>query len=429
MPSPPSDLILERLKRLHPRSIDLSLGRLDRLLDALGHPELRLPPVVHIAGTNGKGSTLAMLDAMLRAGGWRTCRYISPHLVRFCERILIGDVPIDDMRLAAVLDTCEQVNAGQPITFFEVTTAAAFLAFAATAADWVLLETGLGGEFDATNVVPQPRLCLITPVSMDHEAYLGDTIEAIARAKAGILKPGVPALIGRQEPAALAVIERRARDLGAPLQVIGRDIAVEAVGGTLLVRHGRRREQLPLPALAGVHQIENAGLAVAAAWHLGEAGLDTAAIATGLRTVRWPARLQTLRHGPLVDALPGGSTLWLDGGHNASAGEMLARSFAAQADSRPLDLIVGMLQTKDAGTFLRPLVPLARQIAAVGIAGEPQAQEAQALADAARARGGSAIVATDPLQAARRLARDGAALRLLICGSLYLAGQVLRDHG
>ena len=215
MPSPPSDLVLERLKRLHPKSIDLSLGRLARLLEALGHPELHLPPVVHIAGTNGKGSTLAMLDAMLRAGGWRTCRYISPHLVRFCERILINDLPIDELRLASVLDRCEQVNAGRPITFFEVTTAAAFMAFAATAADWVLLETGLGGEFDATNVVPEPRLCLITPISMDHETYLGDTIEEIAHAKAGILKPNVPALVARQDPAALAVILHRAAGIDA----------------------------------------------------------------------------------------------------------------------------------------------------------------------------------------------------------------------
>ena len=429
MPSPPSDLVLERLKRLHPKSIDLSLGRLARLLEALAHPELHLPPVVHVAGTNGKGSTLAMLDAMLRAGGWRTCRYISPHLVRFCERILFDDAPIDEMRLATVLDRCEQVNAGRAITFFEVTTAAAFMAFAETPADWVLLETGLGGEFDATNVVPAPRLCLITPISMDHEAYLGDTLEAIAHAKAGILKPGVPAIVARQEPAALAVIERRAAELGAPLTVMGREVDAQAEGGRLLVRQDARYLALPMPALDGVHQIENAGLAAAAALALTEAGLDEAAIATGLRTVRWPARLQLLRRGPLVEALPRGSTVWLDGGHNPAAGDVLARTFAARADTRPLDLVVGMLQTKDARAFLRPLAPLARHVFAVGIPGEPQAQDAHAVAEAARSLGSRATVVPSPLAAARTAAADGAASRLLVCGSLYLAGQILRDHG
>lgn len=426
-----SDAVLDRLKALHPKSIDLSLGRILRLLAALDHPERRLPPVVHVAGTNGKGSTLAMLGAMLRAGGSRVDRYISPHLVRFSERILIDGEPVGEERLAAALDACERANAGDPITFFEITTAAAFLAFAEhPRADWLLLETGLGGRLDATNVVGRPRLVLLTPVSMDHEAYLGDTLPLIAAEKAGILKPGVPAIIGRQAPEALAVIERRAAELEAPLLVFGRDWDACEAGGRLVVETRERRLDLPLPALPGVHQLDNAGLAAVAALSLPEAGLTESQIAAGLTAARWPARLQRLTRGPAAAMLPAGCELWLDGGHNPAAAEALARTFAGSGDPRPLHLVVGMLATKDLAAFLRPLAGVAASLTAVPIAAEAAAREPDEIAAAARGVGMAAGVAGSVEEAVGGIVgRDAGAVRVLVCGSLYLAGEVLRGHG
>jgi dihydrofolate synthase/folylpolyglutamate synthase len=425
-----SDLILARLHQLHPKSIDLSLGRVERLLAALGNPERHLPPVVHIAGTNGKGSTLAMLGAMLEAGGQRVDRYISPHLVRFNERILKRGTPIDEARLAACLERCEAANAGAPVTFFEITTAAAFLAFAEEPADWVLLETGLGGRLDATNVVAKPRLCLLSPISMDHESYLGDTLAKIAGEKAGILKPGVPALIGRQRPEALTVIEARAAELGAPLLVHGRDWDAREEDGRLVVETRQRRLDLPRPGLAGVHQIDNAGLATVAALQLAEAGLGTAAIAQGLRDARWPARLQHLTQGPMTELLPAGATLWLDGGHNPAAGQVLADSLGARARERPLHLIVGMLTTKDLAQFLAPLVPIAASMRFVPVPDEPLSRAPEDSVEIARSLGARAAAAASPLDAVRAIvAAEAPPYDVLICGSLYLAGDVLRTHG
>ncbi len=425
-----SELILARLHALHPKSIDLSLGRIERLLDRLGRPERVLPPVVHIAGTNGKGSTLAMLDAMLTAGGWRVHRYVSPHLVRFNERILLHGRPVPETLLADVLDECERANAGEPITFFEITTAAAFLAFAAVPADVVLLETGLGGRLDATNVVERPRLTLISPVSMDHEAHLGDTLAKIAFEKAGILKPGVPAVIGPQRPEALAVFEARAEAVGAPLLCEGRDYRVEARGERLVFEDAAGRLDLPRPKLAGCHQIANAGLAIAAARALGEFGLGPAALARGLRSAAWPARLQRLRRGPLVGLLPPGFELWLDGGHNPAAGEVLAQSLPGLARGRPVDLVVGMLQTKDLVAFLRPLAPLARSLTIVPVPDEPLGRDPAESVVELRAAGIPAGQAASVAAAVAALAGQGRPASLvLVCGSLYLAGAVLRENG
>lgn len=341
-----SELILARLHGLHPKVIDLSLDRIERLLGALGNPERRLAPVVHIAGTNGKGSTLAVLDAMLQAAGRRVQRYISPHLVHFDERILFDGRPIGEAELSKVLDVCERVNDGAPITFFEITTAAAFLAFARHPADVVLLETGLGGRLDATNVIERPRLTALSPISLDHQGFLGERLEQIAFEKAGILKPGVPCIVGPQPPAALAMIKQRADTVGAPLHVHGRDWLARQAGERLLVTVDDAVWDLPLPALAGRHQIENAGLAVACALALGDLAPDAGALAQGLRTVEWPGRLQRLRRGPLVALLPAACELWLDGGHNPAAGEALAASLNG-GEPLPLHLIVGMLNTKD----------------------------------------------------------------------------------
>jgi dihydrofolate synthase / folylpolyglutamate synthase len=424
-----SELILARLQGLHPKVIDLSLERIERLLERLGNPERRLAPVVHIAGTNGKGSTLAMLDAMLQAAGRRVQRYISPHLVRFNERILLEGHPIPELELIEVLDTCEQANDGAPITFFEITTAAAFLAFARYPADALLLETGLGGRLDATNVIERPRLTALSPISLDHQTFLGDRLEQIALEKAGILKPGVPCIVGLQPPAALAVIEERARALGAPLQVHGREWHARQEGDRLLVTIGEGVWDLPLPALAGRHQIDNAGLAVACALSLGDLAPDTAALARGLRTAKWPGRLQHLTRGPLVALLPTTCELWLDGGHNPAAGEALAVSLD-RADPRPLHLVVGMLSTKDLSGFLRPLSTLARSLHTVPVPDEPASRDPSAAAAEAMRLGIPATPARDLAGALRAIAQiETGPARVLVCGSLYLAGHVLRENG
>jgi dihydrofolate synthase/folylpolyglutamate synthase len=429
VPAPTSELILARLSRLHPKRIDLSLDRVERLLAALGHPERRLPPVVHIAGTNGKGSTLAMLAAMLRADGRRVHRYISPHLVRFNERILLDDSPIDEVLLAEALARCEQANGETPITFFEITTAAAFLAFAEAPADIVLLETGLGGRLDATNVIERPRLTLLSPISMDHESYLGTTLPAIAGEKAGIVKPGVLAIAGPQVPEAADVLSKRARDVAAPLLLHGRDWQVLASGEGLIVEHPAKGLRLPRPALAGAHQTENAGLAVAAALSLGDLRPSDTAIAEGLRHATWPGRLQRLTRGPLLETLPPGSTLLLDGGHNPAAGEALARSLQQLSRHRPLRLVVGMLSTKDVGGFLRPLAPFTAALIAVPIGEGHLGRPPQEIAEAAAALGIPANVAVSPLAAVQAMAADGQPSTILVCGSLYLAGDVLAANG
>ena len=420
-----SDAVLERLTRLHPKVIDLSLGRIERLLARLGHPELRLPPVVHVAGTNGKGSVIALLRAMLEADGRRTHVYTSPHLVRFHERIRLAGAPIPEADLLALLQACEAANGEAPITFFEITTAAAFLAFAETLADVLLLEVGLGGRLDATNVIAEPALTAITPVSMDHMQYLGPTLAEIAFEKAGILKPGVTAVIGRQARAAAEVIDKRAAEVAAPLLRQGRQWEVITQGEGFHLRDGDETLELPRPALVGAHQFDNAGQAAVLARRL---GLPQAAIAEGLRRVYWPARLQHLTHGPLVSSLPDGWQLWLDGGHNAQAGEILAAEAAGW--DQPLDLIYGMLNTKAAADFLKPLAGCVRRLRAVAIPGEPNSLSAVEAAAHAEACGISAQSAGDTATALRQLvaAAEGPG-RVLICGSLYLAGKVLADNG
>ena len=423
-----SDAVLARLNALHPKIIDLSLGRVETLLSTLGHPERRLAPVVHIAGTNGKGSVLAYLRAMHEAEGRRVQAYTSPHLVRFHERIRLSDGLIEEPALLALLEECEAANGGAPITFFEITTVAAFLAFAREPADLLLLEVGLGGRLDATNVIDTPALSVITPVSMDHTQYLGDSLEAIAFEKAGILKPGVPAVVGLQSPTALAVIEARAREIEAPLWIQGRDFEGAAGADALTYRDEAGEVELPFPALPGDHQQQNAILAMAAARRLGDLGPSLEACRHGLTQARWPARLQQLTHGPLVAQLPANWSLWLDGGHNAAAAEALAAWLGR--DRKPLRLIYGMLNTKAAADFLRPLAPLTERLEAIAIPGEPNSLSPEAAAEHARACG-IAATARPSLDAAMAaaLADSGPEGRVLICGSLYLAGKVLAENG
>lgn len=423
-----SDAVLARLNALHPKIIDLSLGRVETLLATLGHPERRLAPVVHIAGTNGKGSVLAYLRAMHEAEGRRVQAYTSPHLVRFHERIRLSDGLIEEPALLALLEECEAANGGAPITFFEITTVAAFLAFAREPADLLLLEVGLGGRLDATNVIDRPALSVITPVSMDHTQYLGDSLEAIAFEKAGILKPGVPAVVGLQSPAALAVVEARAREIEAPLWVQGRDFEGTAGADALTYRDEAGAVELPFPALPGAHQQQNAILAMAAARRLGKLGPGLEACRQGLTQARWHARLQRLTRGPLVEQLPADWSLWLDGGHNAAAAEALAAWLGR--DRKPLRLIYGMLNTKAAADFLRPLAPLTERLEAIAIPGEPNSLSAEEAAEHARSCGIAATARPD-LDAAMTaaLADSGPQGRVLICGSLYLAGKVLAENG
>ena len=423
-----SDRVLERLGRLHPKLIDLSLGRVERLLAALGNPQDKLPPVVHVAGTNGKGSTIAALRACLEAGGYRVHAYTSPHLVRFHERIRLAGQLIEEGALIALLEECERANDGAPITYFEITTAAAFLAFVRTPADVSLLETGLGGRLDATNVVSRPAVTAITPISPDHQAFLGDTIAQIAGEKAGILKAGAPAVIAPQLPEAEAVIEARASGFGVPLLRWQREWCCEAAGNGMRFSGEHWRLDLPWPSLPGAHQIVNAGTAIACLEQLQAFPVSSDAVAKGLLHIEWPARLQRLTRGPLVAMMPPGWELWLDGGHNPGAGIILA-DVAANWCDRPLYLVVGMMNTKDAAGFLAPLAPYAKELAGVTIPGEENPLPAEAIAASARSVGMTATIAASVDVGLAGFIAQSTRGRVLICGSLHFAGTVLAQNG
>lgn len=414
------DPISERLRARHPQRIDLSLDRMRTLCAALGDPQHRLPPVVHVAGTNGKGSTVAFLRAIAEAAGLRVHAYTSPHLVRFNERIRLAGRLIEDEALNAVLDRIEAVS-GQA-TVFESTTAAAFVAMSETPADLAIVEVGLGGVLDATNVIERPLLSAIAPVDYDHAEFLGTDLAVIASEKAGVLKAGAPAVIGRQREEAMAAIERRATDVRARLTVLGVDFDAWAERGGLAFQTADLFMDLPAPALAGTHQIDNAALAIAAALEL---DLPEAAIAEGLRTARWPARLQRITAGPYGEAARAADAeLWLDGGHNPHAGRALAAFLTArQARApRPLALICGMLANKDQGGFFEALKETGATVFTVGFEGA--AAEPGALAAVARGHGLGATAAGSVDEALKLALRLGAG-RVAICGSLYLAGEVL----
>jgi dihydrofolate synthase / folylpolyglutamate synthase len=419
-----SDVVLARLMELHPKLIDLSLGRVETLLVRLGNPEKHLPPVVHVAGTNGKGSTIATMRAALEGAGKRVHAYTSPHLVRFHERIRIAGELIDENDLTALLEECEAANQGEPITFFEITTVAAFLAFKRRPADVVLLETGLGGRLDATNLIDKPRLTIITPVSLDHQQFLGDSLGEIAAEKAGILKTGVPCVMARQLPQARAAIREAAAVVKAPVLEQGVDWHVSTRGDSLVYDDARGRDLYPLPNLQGPHQLDNAGLAITALRRLGDLRPTSAMITEGLRKVTWPGRLQQLKTGPLLDGLPQNWELWLDGGHNAAAGESLAAHVSAAWRDRPVHLVVGMMNSKAAGDFLEPLAARAATIHTVAIPGEENSFSAEELAKIINARPMSAVA--DAITAIT--SKNPVPARILVCGSLYLAGTVLADN-
>ena len=423
MSAPTSDAILARMMALHPKIIDLTLDRMHRLLAALGNPQNDLPPVIHIAGTNGKGSTQAMIRAGLEAMGKTVHAYTSPHLARFHERIRVAGFLIAEDDLTAVLDECYAANGGETITYFEITTCAALLAFARTPADYTLLEVGLGGRLDATNVVDAPALSIITPVSVDHQQYLGETLAEIAGEKAGIIKRHVPCVVGPQEEAGMHVIEAVAARNGAALLAYGQQWHVSSEAGRMVYQDERGLLDLPRPNLPGDHQVMNAGAALAALRHF---GADEVACEAAVTKAYWPARMQRLKAGPLID-IAGQAELWLDGGHNPAAGEALA-AVLARGPKRPTHLICGMLNTKDIAGYLRPLAAHADTLHAVSIPGEMATLPAADTAAAARAVGMQAFEAENVATALRDITSKNPTARVLICGSLYLAGGVLREN-
>ncbi len=436
-PSPLLGELMARLSALHPQRIDLDLERMQRLLERLDHPERSLPPVIHVAGTNGKGSTIAYLRAILEAAGLRVHVYTSPYLVRINECFRIaragGGSLVGDDELSGALEHCERANAGAPITIFEVQTAAAFFLFAQHPADVVLLEVGLGGRLDATNVIDAPLASVIAPVSMDHTEFLGESLTAIAGEKAAIIKHHVPVICAEQQPAAMAVIEAQARRTHAPLLAAGQQWHVNVECGRLVYQDDRGLMDLAAPKLFGRHQFDNAGLAIATLRAIQAFRIEPAAFEAGIVNAEWPARMQRLASGALVDQAPPGSEVWLDGGHNAEGGRVAAAALGDLEErvSRPLVAIVGMMANKDANAFLANFAGLTRHIIAVPIPDRGNAMPPDRLVDAARAFGMRVEIADTVEAALRLLARLAYEVppRILITGSLYLAGHVLAANG
>lgn len=437
--NPPTsyDDILTRLASLHPKRIDLTLDRMWRILERLDHPERRIPPVIHVAGTNGKGSTVAFLRAILEAAGLRVHTYTSPHLVRFNERFRLGKVGggilVSDAQLRDALDHCERVNDGEPITIFEIETAAAFHLFAEHPADIVLLEVGLGGRLDATNVIEAPLASVITSIGMDHIEFLGDTLAKIAAEKAGIIKKGVPVVCAAQPPEAEAAIEQAAKRLRAPLHAATQDWHVNVERGRLVYSDERGLLDLSAPRLFGRHQFDNAGLAIAALRAIGSLKLEPSAFEQGIARAEWPARMQRLTSGVLVASAPRDAEIWLDGGHNPDGGRVIAAALGDLEErvSRPLVVIAGMMGNKDAVGFLANFAGLTRHIIAVKIADQDNAMEPDVLADAARQLGMRVEIAASVEAALKSVARLAYEVppRILVTGSLYLAGHVLAENG
>ncbi len=434
MPDRHSDVILKRLMALHPKVIDLSLDRMYQILAKLGHPERKLPPVIHVAGTNGKGSLLAYLKAILEAAGYSVHMYTSPHLVRFAERIVLNGEVISEPKLSEYLLACEEINGPDPITYFEITTAAALQAFSENPADILLLETGLGGRLDATNVIDNPAAVTITPISHDHEQYLGSDLGGIAGEKAGIIKSGSPAIFGPQSQVALKVLQEKARLKGASAYVYGENWSCQRENDTLWQYNGGTLSgTYPLPALNGPHQIPNAGTALAVLENLPQFKITNDHIVQGLAAVEWPARMQRLTRGNLVRRVPTSTQIWLDGGHNAAAGEQIANCFKdwQKDDDIPTYLVSGMLNTKDQLSYYRHLQAVVDKAIMVPIPGEEASTPENALAEIGRNAGINCETAPTVEEAVDMLMPllMRTPCRLLISGSLYLAGQVLRTNG
>lgn len=433
--------LIDELMQLHPKGFDLSLDRITRLLEKLGNPHLRLPPVIHVAGTNGKGSTTAFSRTLLEAAGYAVHVDTSPHLVRWHERYRIGvkgarGQLVEDADLADVLRRIAVENAGQHITVFEILTAAGLLLFAEKPADAVILEVGMGGRFDSTNVVPEPAVSVIMPISLDHQAYLGDRVELIAAEKAGIMKRRCPVVIGHQEfDAAREVLEDTAARLSCPVSVYGQDYLAYEEYGRMIYQDESGLLDLPLPRLPGRHQLANAAAAIRAVRAAGFSISDEQ-IARAMTTVEWPGRLQRLLEGNLFSLLPEGSELWVDGGHNPGAGEVIAEAMAGleEKQSRPLFIVAGMINTKDPVGYFRPFEGIAREVFTVPISGTDAGIDPVVLAHAAFDAGLEARPAGSIAEALEEIAsrfedKGAVAPRILVGGSLYLAGNALAANG
>ncbi|MER2535410.1 MAG: folylpolyglutamate synthase/dihydrofolate synthase family protein [Rhizobiaceae bacterium] len=434
-----ADEEIERLMALHPKGYDLSLGRIARLLERLGDPQDRLPPVIHVAGTNGKGSATAFARALLEAAGHRVHVHTSPHLVHWHERYRLaapgGGQLVDDAVLARAVRRVAEANGGEEITVFEILTAVAFLLFSEHPADAVILEVGLGGRFDATNVIKRPAVSLIMPISMDHEAYLGDRVELIAAEKAGIVKPGCPVVVGAQETdAARQVLVDTAERLDCPLSVYGQDFLAFTENGRMVYQDEDGLFDLPPPRLPGRFQLANAAAAIAAVKAAGFA-IGARAAETAMRSVEWPARMQRLTQGRLVELAPPGADIWLDGGHNPGAGAVVAEALAGEEERkpRPLLLICGMINTKDQTGYFRNFVGMARHVYCVPVsasdAGVPNGELAARAMEAGLSAEPVASVANALMLLRDTWPEGETAPRILIGGSLYLAGAVLADNG
>ena len=419
-----SDVVLDRLLSLHPKIIDLTLDRVTRLLKKLNNPEDKISQVVHIAGTNGKGSTQAFLRAAIESSGESAHVYTSPHLTRFHERIRVAGSLISENVLADILNECELANNGKPITYFEITTCAAFLIFSRIKADYTLLEVGLGGRLDATNILKKPKLTIITPISMDHVQFLGSTIEQIANEKAGIIKEGIPCIVGHQSKDAIDVIKKRAIELKSKLKIYGEHWQVYAKSDKLIFKDAMGFLELPLPKLIGQHQIENAGTAIAA---MRELSIPDEACKESMKNVYWPARMQRLESGPLVK-MANESEIWLDGGHNQAAGIAISNALEQLPKGRTNILICGMLKTKDLKAFLNPLFNSAKFLYGIRIQGEENSNSAETIVNQAREIGFSAFKIQKVSDAILQIIKDHPNSRIIICGSLFLAGKILQDN-
>ena len=423
MTSHTSDALLSRMMTLHPKVIDLTLDRVWKLLDRLGNPQDHLPPTIHIAGTNGKGSTLAMIRAGLESAG-KTCHvFTSPHLIRFHERIRVSGDLISEEDLSVLLDECDHINAQQSITFFEITTCAALLAFARQKADYCLLEVGLGGRLDATNVIERPVVTVVTPVSMDHEAFLGNTLSEIAHEKAGILKPGVPCVVGPQAAEVCTIIEKQAQKCNAVLHAHNRQWSVSSHSDRLLYRDEYQDYCFPEPNLIGPHQIQNAGTAIAVLQLL---NFDTAVCAAALTSAEWPGRMQRLQSGPLVTMQRSGE-IWVDGGHNPAAGMALAQVIKG-FPTQPTYLVCGMQNSKDVAEFLRPMMSVIQGVTAVTVASVGNSHSTGTIMQAAQNLGIKAHTAPSVTKAVEAIFSHRSHARVVICGSLHLVGEVLSQN-
>ena len=419
-----SDVVLDRLLSLHPKIIDLTLDRVTRLLKKLNNPEDKISQVVHIAGTNGKGSTQAFLRAAIESSGESAHVYTSPHLTRFHERIRVAGSLISENVLADILNECELANNGKPITYFEITTCAAFLIFSRIKADYTLLEVGLGGRLDATNILKKPKLTIITPISMDHVQFLGSTIEQIANEKAGIMKEGITCIVGHQSKDAIDVIKKRAIELKSKLKIYGEHWQVYAKSDKLIFKDAMGFLELPLPKLIGQHQIENAGTAIAA---MRELSIPDEACKESMKNVYWPARMQRLESGPLVK-MANESEIWLDGGHNQAAGIAISNALEQLPKCRTNILICGMLKTKDLKAFLNPLFNSAKFLYGIRIQGEENSNSAETIVNQAREIGFSAFKTQKVSDAILQIIKAHPNSRIIICGSLFLAGKILQDN-